>query len=121
VDVNIEQEILARAGKKMADQIDIDVMKGLGVYKDVELVRSTGTVYSLRYHTVELRNLEWQDTRRMWDDMMLWCQGQFGDTGSLWYETKNLVQQPHQRWYVNDRKFWFRDEADLLMFVLRWS
>jgi hypothetical protein len=121
VDVNIEQEILAIAGKKMADQIDINVLKSLGVYKNVELVRSSGTVYGLHYCTVEPRNLEWQDSRAMWEDMMLWCQGQFGETGSLWNETKNLVQEPHQRWYANDRKFWFRDEADLLMFVLRWS
>jgi len=121
VDVNIEQEILAIAGKRMADQIDIDVMKGLGVYKDVELVRSTGTVYGLRYYTVEPRNLEWQDSRNMWEDMMLWSVNQFGETGSLWQETKNLAPKPHQRWYANDRKFWFRNEEDLVMFVLRWA
>lgn len=119
--MNIEQEILAIAAKQMAEQIDIDVLKGLGVYKDVELVRGTGTVYGLGYHTVEPRNLEWQDTRNMWEDMMLWCRNQFGETGNLWRETKNLTPEPHQRWYANDRKFWFRNEEDLVMFVLRWS
>ena len=119
--VNIEQEILAIASKKMSDQIDIDVLKALGVYKDVELDCSTGTIYGLRYYTVEPKNLEWQDSRAMWEDMMLWCQGQFGETGSLWRETKNLTPEPNQRWYANDRKFWFRDEADRTMFLLRWS
>ena len=119
--VNIEQEILAIAARKMSDQIDIDVLKALGVYKDVELIRSSGTVYGLRYHTVEPRNLEWQDTRNMWEDMMLWCFNQFGETGDLWRETKNLTPEPNQRWYANDRKFWFRNEEDLLMFVLRWA
>jgi len=53
--------------------------------------------------------------------MMLWCRNQFGETGSLWRETKNLTPEPNQRWYANDRKFWFLNEADLLMFVLRWA
>jgi hypothetical protein len=119
--MNIEQEILAIAAKKMSDQIDIEVLKGLGVHKDVKLICDTGTVYGLRYYTVEPINLEWQDTRRMWEDMMLWCQNQFGETGNLWRETKNLTPEPNQRWYANDRKFWFRDEAERTMFLLRWS
>jgi len=24
------------------------------------------------------------------------------------------------RWYMNNRKFWFRDQADQLMFVMKW-
>ena len=119
--VNIEQEILTIAAKKMSDQIDIDVLKALGVYKDLELACSIGTIYGLRYYTVEPKNLEWQETRAMWEDMMLWCRNQFGETGSLWQETKNLTPEPNQRWYANDRKFWFRDEADRTMFILRWS
>ena len=95
--MNIEQEILAIAGKSLTDQIDIDVLKSLGVYKDVELVCDTGTVYGLGYYTVEPKNLEWQDSRAMWEDMMLWCQGQFGETGSLWQETKNLALLAYQR------------------------
>jgi hypothetical protein len=119
--MNIEQEILAIASKKMADQIDIDVLKSLGVHKNVVMVCNTGTIYGLGYYTVEPRNLEWQDSRAMWEDMMLWCVNQFGDTGSLWRETKNLTPEPNQRWYANDRKFWFCDEADRTMFLLRWS
>ena len=119
--MNIEQDIVERLAQEIANEIDMGVLKGLGVYKDVELIRSSGTVYDLHYHTVEPRNIEWQDTRNMWEDMMLWCRNQFGETGSLWRETKNLTPEPNQRWYANDRKFWFLNEADLLMFVLRWS
>jgi hypothetical protein len=27
----------------------------------------------------------------------------------------------HARWVGNDRKYWFRDERDRTMFILRWS
>lgn len=119
--MNIEQEILAIAGKKMAEQIDIEVLKGLGVHKNVELVCDKGLVYGLRYCTVEPKNLEWQDTQAMWDDMMLWCRNQFGDPGDLWEQTKNLTPKPNARWYSNNSKFWFRNEAERTMFLLRWS
>ncbi len=119
--MNIEQEILAMAGKKMADQIDIEVLKGLGVHKDVELICESGTVYGLRYYTVEPKNLEWQNTPAMWDDMMLWCRAQFGEPGDLWQQTKNLTPEPNARWYSNNSKFWFRNEAERTMFLLRWS
>jgi hypothetical protein len=119
--MNIEQDIVERLAQEIANEIDMGVLKGLGVYKDVELIRSSGTVYGLRYYTVEPRNLEWQDTRNMWEDMMLWCCNQFGETGNLWQERKNLTLEPNHRWYANNRKFWFRNETDLLMFVLRWS
>jgi hypothetical protein len=57
----------------------------------------------------------------MWEDMMLWCFNQFGETGSLWKETKNLTPEPNQRWYANNAKFWFRDKQDLEWFMLKWS
>ena len=119
--MNIEQEMLAIAGKQMADQIDIDVLKSLGFHKDIELTCDTGTVYGLRYYTVEPKNLEWQNSRAMWDDMMLWCRVQLGTPGNLWQETKNLTPEPNQRWYANNAKFWFRNETDRTMFILRWS
>ena len=44
----------------------------------------------------------------------------YGEAGSLWRETKNLTPEPLHRWYMNDRRFWFRDEKDRTMFILRW-
>ena len=113
--MGIEQDIINEAADQMALVIDIGVMKSLGYYKNVEFVRSTGTVFGHPYHTVEPRNIEWQDSRRMWDDMMLWMVATFGPTA------KDGVWTLDQRWYVNDSKFWFRDEKDLAWFMLRWK
>jgi hypothetical protein len=109
----IEQDIIDTAAKQLAAEIDISVMKNLGYYKNVEFVRSTGTVFGHPYHTVGPRT-GWQ-SRRMWDDMMLWMVATFGPTA------KDGVWTLDQRWYANNAKFWFRDEKDLAWFMLRWS
>lgn len=78
---------------------------------DIKL--SEGTVYGSRYYTAE-------PIGGRWHDMELWCLETFGETGSIWSETKNLTPGPLQRWYSNDRKFWFRNEVDRMVFVLKW-
>jgi hypothetical protein len=51
--------------------------------------------------------------------MEVWCTEIFGERYSnIWGEKK--APKPAQRWYTNDRKFWFREEKDRTMFVLRW-
>ena len=77
------------------------------------MVLSEGTVYGSRYYTVE-------PVGGYWPDMEVWCHETFGETGSIWAETKNLTPTPHKRWYANNRKFWFKNEADRTMFILRW-
>lgn len=69
-------------------------------------VIGVGTVYGQLYHTVEPIN-EWLEHYE-------WCEDLFGRECSVW-------DHHHARWYINDRKFWFRDEADLLVFILRWA
>jgi acid phosphatase class B len=77
-----------------------------------DLKLSEGTVYGSRYHTVE-------PIGGSWKDMELWCSETFGTTaGSIWSEDK--APNPAQRWYMNNRKFWFREEKDRTMFVLKW-
>jgi hypothetical protein len=50
--------------------------------------------------------------------MEAWCQETFGSsTGSIWA----AWQEPGERWYANNAKFWFREEADRTWFLLRWS
>jgi hypothetical protein len=78
-----------------------------------DLILSEGTVYGSRYYTVE-------PVGGAWPEMELWCHETFGPTGSIWSETKNLTPGPLQRWYSNNRKFWFREEKDRLVFVLKW-
>lgn len=36
-----------------------------------------------------------------------WCRTQFGSSGSRWFE--------------KDRKFYFKDEKDMSIFILKWS
>jgi len=77
-----------------------------------ELKISQGTVYGSRYYCIE-------PVGGSWMDMELWCMEAFGTTsGSIWGE--NPAPEPAMRWYMNNRKFWFRDEADQLMFVMKW-
>jgi len=78
-----------------------------------DLVLTEGTVYGARYYCVE-------PVGGTWMEMEHWCFETYGETGSLWKETKNLTPEPLQRWYMNNRKFWFRDEKDRTMFILRW-
>ena len=75
------------------------------------LILSEGTVYDSPYYCVE-------PVGGSWTEMELWCMQAFGETtGSIYGEN---VPEPAQRWYMNNRKFWFRDQADQLMFVMKW-
>ena len=77
-----------------------------------ELKLSEGTVYGSRYYCVE-------PVGGNWAQMEIWCWEHFGHSeGSIWGEEK--APEPAQRWYMNNRKFWFRDEADRTMFILKW-
>ena len=105
--MNIEQEMLERVGNAMAKDIDTEVLMNAMGWHKLEL--SEGCVYGARYLTVHPTN----GTR--WDDMTEWMVKTFGP--SAW----NGVWTPDQRWYANNAKFWFRDEKDLTMFILRWS
>ena len=75
------------------------------------LILSEGTVYGSPYYCVE-------PVGGSWTEMELWCMQAFGETtGSIYGEN---VPEPAQRWYMNNRKFWFGDQKDQLMFVMRW-
>ena len=78
-----------------------------------------GTVYGAQYYTVAppMGGTPWRD-------MEAWCQATFGaSTGSIWsaWQCQAAWQESSERWYVNNSKFWFRDEADRTWFLLRWS
>ena len=72
-----------------------------------------GAVYDEQYYTVAppMEGAPWRE-------MEAWCIETFGSsTGSIW----SAWQEPSERWYQNNGKFWFRDEADRTWFLLRWS
>ena len=71
-----------------------------------------GTVYDAQYYTVAppMSGVSWRD-------MSAWCSETFGSsTGSIW----SAWQEPGERWYANNSKFWFREEADRTWFILKW-
>ena len=79
-----------------------------------DLILNEGRIYGAKYYTVE-------PVGGQWFEMEMWCLDVFGPPGDIWGEIKALTPEPLQRWYMNDRKFWFRREKDRTMFILRWS
>jgi hypothetical protein len=83
----------------------------------VTLDLSEGTIYSVRYLTVKP---SWDRERdgwynQDWNDMMAWCVATYGPSPD------DGVWTPGARWYANNAKFWFLNELDLALFVLKWK
>jgi hypothetical protein len=72
---------------------------------------SEGTVFGQRYYCVEPQGWIWRDFE--FKDMQVWCEATMGR------EPDNIT--PNLRWYVSGGQFWFRDEGDRTMFVMRWA
>jgi hypothetical protein len=108
--MTLEETILEDVAKQLANQIDTQVLKGMGYVFDYYLEYGRGTICGQEYLSVAPMNAEGQ-----WSDMMAWMIKTFGPTpfDSIW--------MPDQRWHVNNAKFWFRDAKDRDWFVLRWS
>lgn len=77
------------------------------------LILTEGRVYGARYYCVE-------PVGGSWVDMQAWCLSTFGSSGhNMWGD--KTAPSPSERWYMNNRKFWFRDCKDRDWFVLRWN
>lgn len=100
-------------GKSMLSQQAIDrLIRDLNRQPIEDLVLSEGRVYGARYYCV-------QPVGGSWLDMETWCLNTFGSCGdSMWGDEKS--PEPAQRWYMNNRKFWFRDVKDRDWFILKW-
>ena len=105
--MNPIDEILNKAAQRMAKDIDDEILMTTMGWHKLEL--SEGRVYGARYLTVHPGN-GWH-----WNEMMDWMVTTFGPTAH------DVVWTPNMRWYANNAKFWFRNEKDLTMFILRWS
>lgn len=55
-----------------------------------------------------------------WINMLAWAKTTYGDPADIW-EAHNFVWPDTARWYANNRKLWFRDEADRTLFLMKWS
>ena len=83
----------------------------------MKIEQSEGTVYGARYYSIlpifPAHAPTWFKTE--WNIMVEWCVTTFGPT------PEDGVWTPDARWYVNNSKFWFKDPADITMFLLKWS
>jgi hypothetical protein len=111
--MTLDQDILDRASKRLADDIDKQVLKSMGYVFDFYLEYGEGRVSGARYLTVAPMNAE-----GMWSDMMAWMVDTFGPSGT---PENPGCWSPDQRWYANNAKFWFRNVKDRDWFVLRWA
>jgi hypothetical protein len=85
----------------------------------VKLEVEEGRVYGARYYTAKPipswdLDGDWGGVDT-WPQMVEWCVETYGPT------PKDGVWTPGMRWYVNNAKFWFRNQTDLTLFVLRWA
>ncbi len=101
----------------LSSQQAIDrLMRDLMNHPVQKIVLAEGTVYGKRYYTAEPVGGNWRE-------MESWCSEMFGETGSIWnidQPAENQTPIPNSRWYMNNRKFWFRDDQDRMIFVLKW-
>lgn len=77
-----------------------------------DLLLTERPVHGARYYCVEPIGGNWKD-------MEEWCHSTYGPVGDIW-ETSDFVWPEAARWLCNNRKFWFRNEADRTMFIMKW-
>jgi hypothetical protein len=122
MDSTLQDQIITDIAKKMSDDIDRQLL-GVTLSDDYQLVYDVGTVYGKRYYTVHpVLEPDWINPHKhqVWADMLAWTIETFGTSnGSIWAES--TAPEPGERWYVNNAKFWFRDQRDRDWFTLRWS
>jgi hypothetical protein len=105
-----------QVGKSMFTQQAIErLMRDLNSQPVSDLVQSEGRVYGARYYCVEPVGGNWRE-------MEDWCISTYGSsTGSIWaQEVDKSTPLVNERWYANNRKFWFRNERDRDWFIIKW-
>ena len=94
------------------------LMHDLTAQPVTNIVLSEGRVYGSRYYCAEPIGGHWLE-------MQEWAQGIFGKAGDRIWDSEHdrnvFAPEADARWYMNNRKFWFRNEKDRIMFILRWS
>lgn len=77
-----------------------------------DLILDEGKVYGATYYCVE-------PVGGNWTMMVEWAKTTYGEPAEVW-EAHNFMWPDCGRWYMNSGKFWFRDEKDRTMFILKW-
>lgn len=105
-----------RAGKSMMNAQNRHVWEQL--FSDIysvplsDLILSECKVFDAPYLSVE-------PVGGNWKEMEEWAREVYGEPAEYW-QTHEFMWPDMGRWYMNDRKFIFRDEKDRTMFILKW-
>lgn len=77
-----------------------------------DLILTETKLHGARYYCVQPEGGNWKD-------MEAWTKQTFGEPGDVW-PSQDFAWPESPRWVQNNRKFWFRNEADRTMFVMKW-
>jgi hypothetical protein len=107
-----------RAGPNYWTNQSVDrLMKDLMNRPVEDLVLGESKFHGARFYTVEPVGGNWMD-------MEVWCLKVFGPSAEVWdikATGEQFIWPELGRWYKNDRRFWFRNEQDRTLFILKWS
>lgn len=78
-----------------------------------DIVLAERRVHGARFYTAE-------PIGGSWLEMETWAMDTYGGPGEFW-SRHDFAWPECPRWFMNDRKFWFRNERDRTLFILRWS
>lgn len=81
-----------------------------------QLILTEGRIMGSRYYCVE-------PVGGNWLAMEAWAHEHYGAPADVWNLGRDaeFIWPEMARWYINSRRFWFRDEADRSLFLLRWQ
>lgn len=77
-----------------------------------DLILSEARLHGSRYYCVEPDGGNWLEMEK-------WVTSMFGEPGEVW-PSEDFTWPELPRWVKNNRKFWFRNEADRTMFIMKW-
>ena len=77
-----------------------------------DLILTEQKFHGARYYCVQPEGGNWLV-------MESWVTATFGEPGDVW-PNHDFVWPEVPRWVQNNRKFWFRNESDRTMFVMKW-
>lgn len=98
-------------GKSQMSQQAIDrLMRDLNSQPITGIVTGERRVHGSRFYTAQPQGGSWLD-------MEAWVCEHMGPGSSVWALPEQLGSC---RWFANDRRFWFRQQEDLVMFLMRW-
>lgn len=102
-----------QTGKSMVSAMYKRLMDDINNRPVEDIVLAERRVHGARYYTAE-------PVGGNWLNMETWAMDTYGSPGEFWSK-EDFVWPECPRWFMNDRKFWFRNERDRNWFVMRWS